>query len=59
MTVDQPLPPEWRDYMLVKMTGWTKEQIDAQPAAWLDWMLTIDDVVTEVQNRQRREAAGT
>jgi hypothetical protein len=44
-----PLPEEFRDWQLVKKFGWTKDQIDAQPAAWLDWILQIDGAAIEAE----------
>lgn len=29
-------------HRLIKLTGWTFEQIDDQPAALLDWLLAVD-----------------
>jgi hypothetical protein len=43
-----PSPPELREYYLAKKFGWTKQQIDEQPAVWLDWMLQIDGVYESV-----------
>jgi len=42
--------PLLRDYLLVKHFGWTKDQIDAQPAVWLDWMLAIHGEASEIEN---------
>jgi hypothetical protein len=39
-----------RDYLLVKHFGWTKEQIDGQPAVWLDWMLAIHAEISGIEN---------
>jgi len=39
--------------MLVKKFGWTKQQIDEQPAVWLDWMLAYSGVVFEVENQTK------
>jgi hypothetical protein len=39
-----------RDYFIVKNFGWTKDQIDEQPAVWLDWMLSIHGIVQEIEN---------
>ena len=44
-----PLPDEFRDWQLAKKFGWTKQQIDEQPAAWLDWILRIDGVAAEAE----------
>ncbi len=40
------LPPYLREYQLVKLTGWTLEQIDAAPAELCDWLLAIDREAT-------------
>lgn len=40
-----PIPDEWRDYILATKFGWTKSQIDEQPAVWLDWMINIGSTV--------------
>jgi hypothetical protein len=44
------MPTVVRDYMLVKHFGWTKQQIDEQPAVWLDWILNLHGVFSEVEN---------
>jgi len=44
-----PLREEVRDYQLAITFGWTKDQIDAQPAVWLDWMLAIHGKAKEVE----------
>jgi hypothetical protein len=36
--------------MLAKNFGWTKQQIDEQPAVWLDWMVSIHGVIAELEN---------
>jgi hypothetical protein len=58
----KPLLPEWRDYQLAKVFGWTKTQIDEQPAEWLDWMLAIHMEVNEHEaaqyERSSREGSG-
>jgi hypothetical protein len=45
-----PLREEFRDYQLAHRFGWTFQQINEQPAVWLDWMLAIDGVIQEVSN---------
>jgi hypothetical protein len=45
----QTLPAEWRDYILVSKFGWTKQEIDEQPAVWLDWLISIDKTVEGVK----------
>jgi hypothetical protein len=45
----ESLPKEWRDYLLVSKFGWTKQEIDEQPAIWLDWLISIDSTVEEVK----------
>lgn len=44
-----PLPAEWRDYLLASKFGWDYEQIQEQPAVWLDWLIMIDSTVEEVK----------
>lgn len=43
------MPIEMRDYHLARTFGWTKQQIDEQPAVWLDWMISIDGVQRKVE----------
>jgi len=45
----ESLPKEWRDYILATRFGWTKQQIDEQPAVWLDWLIAIDSTVEEAK----------
>jgi hypothetical protein len=40
--------------MLVKLTGWTKQELDEAPAAWCDWLLAIDGKVREEEARASR-----
>ena len=47
--VSGPIPKEWRDYLLASRFGWTKQEIDDQPAVWLDWLISIDATVQEVK----------
>jgi hypothetical protein len=44
-----PIPAEWRDYIIAKTFGYTKQQIDDSPAVWLDWMLSIDGAFKSVE----------
>jgi hypothetical protein len=44
-----PLREEFRDYQLATKFGWTKSEINEQPAVWLDWMLAIDAEVQEAR----------
>lgn len=44
-----PLPVEFRDWQLATKFGWTKQQIDEQPAVWLDWVLQIDGAAQEAE----------
>lgn len=34
----RPLPAEYRDWEIVRLTGWTLDQIDATPGHFLDWI---------------------
>lgn len=49
------MPPEFRDWLIAKKFGWTKEQIDAQPAVWLDWILAIEHEHSEAENRAMKK----
>ena len=44
-----PIREEFRDWQLASKFGWTQQQIQEQPAVWLDWVLHIDGVVQEVR----------
>lgn len=44
-----PLREELRDYQLAIKFGWTKQEINEQPAVWLDWLLAIDAEVQEAR----------
>lgn len=46
-TAEHPLPPQWREYRLVMLTGWTLDEVDAADAARCDWLLLIDAEVRE------------
>jgi hypothetical protein len=41
ITARNPLPDEWRIYLLVKITGWTLAEIDAAPADLCDWLIRL------------------
>ncbi len=43
-----------RIYQLIKLTGWTLEQIEDAPTNLCDWLLQIDVVFEEV--KREREA---
>lgn len=51
-----PVRHELRDYLLAKTFGWTLQQIEEQPAVWLDWLLQIDGKVREVEADASRGA---
>ena len=44
-----PVRHELRDYFLARTFGYTLQEIDDQPAVWLDWMLAIDGKMREVE----------
>jgi hypothetical protein len=44
-----PIRPELRDYQLARTFGWTRDEIDDQPAVWLDWLLAIHGKVREAE----------
>jgi hypothetical protein len=35
---------------LVKNFGWTKSQIEEQPAVWLDWILSVHGIAMQIEN---------
>lgn len=39
MDVRVPLPPQYREFRLARLFGWTPEQIENAPAVWCDWAL--------------------
>lgn len=44
-----------RDHRLVKLTGWTFDELGDAPAARCDWLLGVEDAVNAAQtNRERR-----
>jgi hypothetical protein len=38
--------------LIAKNFGYTYQQIQEQPAAWLDWMLVIDGKYREIENSE-------
>ena len=44
-----PVMPELRDYLVVRLTGWTHDQILEQPGPWLDKLLAIDATARKVE----------
>lgn len=55
---DVSAPPpveEWRLYLLVKITGWTVEQIDSTSSDVLDWLLACHGMEVEIENERRAE----
>ena len=44
-------------YRIVKLTGWTPDQIDQAPAELIDWLLEIDITIEEVRAEVARDAA--
>jgi hypothetical protein len=49
-----PVRPEFRDYQLARTFGWTFQEINDQPAVWLDWLLMIDGKVREAEANASR-----
>lgn len=49
---------ELRDYQLARTFGWSKSEIDDQPAVWLDWMLAIDGVFRKAEGDAGRSHDG-
>jgi len=48
------LPPQWREYQLVKLTGRLPSELDEESAHRLDWLLAIDAAVDEVKAELRK-----
>ena len=48
-----------RDYRLVRLTGWTLQQILDAPAVALDWMLGVEDAIDAAQAAANRRSATT
>lgn len=46
---DHPLPEAWDDYALVRLTGWTFDEIDEADAVRSDWLLEIAAIDRQVQ----------
>ena len=42
-------------YQLVRLTGWTPDQIDAAPVALCDWLLAIDGARNKAEAEDERE----
>ena len=47
-----PVPLELRDWKLAKTFGWTWQEIQDQPAVWVDWLLQIEGTASEIQARR-------
>jgi hypothetical protein len=41
---------EWHYFLLAERFGWTPSQVDEQPAALLDWLIAIGNIVDEVKS---------
>lgn len=41
---------EYFYYLCAKEFGWTPSEVDEQPAAILDWLISIHNVVRQVEN---------
>lgn len=55
------VPAEWITWKLVKLTGWTVDQIDEAPGHLLRWFLEFDRIEGEAQDaiaKRERDAAG-
>lgn len=49
------MPPAYRDYKIVQLTGWTFEEIDAADAVRLEWLLQVAGAVEQHEREQRRD----
>jgi hypothetical protein len=50
------IPQEWNDYKLASKFGWTEDQILAQRAQWIDWLLELMRVEDEVEYERKKRA---
>ena len=50
-------PPQFRHYVLAKEFGFTLDEIDAQPAARLDWLIACHNTVEGFKADKQREAS--
>jgi hypothetical protein len=39
-----PPPPEWDEYRLARLFGWTPQQIADAPGHWCDWALAFSQL---------------
>jgi hypothetical protein len=44
-----------RYYRLAKAFRWPPNVVDEQPAVLLDWLLRIDDEVSDIEERRKRQ----
>ena len=47
---------EWIYYYCAKEFGWTIEETDNQPAYFLDWVIEISKIVSQVENDKQQLA---
>jgi hypothetical protein len=45
-----PIRSEFRDYQLARTFGWTRQEMDEQPAVWCDWLLAIHGKMLEAES---------
>ena len=53
-----PIRTEFRDYQLIKLTGWTFQELDEQSAVRCDWLLAIDAKWREEEGNASRGEGG-
>ena len=53
-----PPPPQFRHYVLAKEFGFTLDEIDAQPAARLDWLIACHNTVERVKAEREADTSG-
>lgn len=51
------LPPAWREYRIIQITGWTFDEIDAANGQRVDELLAVHGVVLDVR-AEAEEANG-
>jgi hypothetical protein len=50
---------EFRYWQFADRYGWLPNQVDEQPVYFMDWILAIGNLKTEIQNEQARKDYGT
>ena len=49
---------EYLYYVCAKEFGWTPTELDEQPAALIDWIVSIHNIVRQVEHDQQQYQSG-